>query len=89
MSKGFADYTPLTIERPMALADRCAKKSSLLTVEEIEQYKMQLRLGGIPCRTCEKDIVPVNRCTDELQGPFTYVIKCMRCPRFEPIADIT
>jgi hypothetical protein len=87
MSKGFADYTPTT-QRTMQEAEKCGKKGTLLTIEEIEQYKMQLRLGGVPCRTCEKDQVPVNRCNDPLQGPFTYIVKCTRCPRFEPIADV-
>jgi len=88
MSKGFADYTPMSAYRPREEAERCGKLGSLLTVEEIARYKHQLMLGGVPCRTCEKDVVPVNRCTDELAGPFTYIVKCQRCPRFVPVADI-
>lgn len=79
---GLADYTPVAVARSFDLAERCSKLASLLTREEIEQYQFELRRGGIPCRTCEKDAVPVNRCSDPIQGPFTYLVKCSRCPRF-------
>lgn len=82
MSKGFADYTPLTASRSLEEAGRCSKLGAFLTADEVQQYQMALRLGGIPCRTCEKDVTPARRCTDELQGPFTYSGKCARCPRF-------
>ncbi len=79
---GLADYTPIQTARSFEDARRCSKRGTALTSDEIEQYQQQLMIGGIPCRTCEKDAVPVNRCLDLIAGPFTYDGKCASCPRF-------
>lgn len=74
------------LRRSLPLAKQCVHLGERLTPDEQDQYKRELMLGKIPCRTCEKQAVPAHHCSHPIAGRFTYEVKCQNCTNWKRAA---
>lgn len=80
---GLAEYDPPKYLRSPQQAKTCIYFGANLTAEEVQQHKLQLLRGGIPCKTCG-GAIPGYHCSHATQGPFTQPAgKCTSCTFFE------